>query len=119
MNTMVRNVNIEKLVKVLEELDWTIYFSEDHLDEAYISQSSPLGEDFGFNISFTNEQEFREEIKDYYYDFDPEEHAAMWWENRNNTSGVPNSLRMLLEDADEIKRSLLALVDAINKVEFK
>ena len=39
-------------------------------------------------------------------DFDADEHAAGWIEIRG-TRGVPDSIRTLLEDADEIKSKLL------------
>ena len=115
----VMNANIEKMVKAIEKLDWIISFSEDCPDEAYISQSSPLGDDFGFDVYFSDEYEFKDGIAANCEDFDPEEHAAMWWSNRNTTGGVPNSLALLLEDANDIKNMLSDLLDAVNEVVFE
>lgn len=68
---------------------------------------SPAGEDFIMVLWFVGTSaDFIREFGKYAEDFDPEEHAAMWIENRNSVSGVP-SIRELIDDADEIKETLM------------
>ena len=57
-----------------------------------------------------------EQVREYAYDFDPEEHAEMWVESRGKR-GVPDSIRTLIDDADAIKEMAFELADALRKAE--
>ena len=68
---------------------------------------SPENEDVVFSVWFDGtKQGFAQAFKDYADDFDPEEHAAEWYNLRKRVSGVPSSIRTLLDDADAIKETL-------------
>lgn len=68
---------------------------------------SPENEDVVFGVWFDGtKQGFAQAFKDCADDFDPEEHAGEWYNLRGKVSGVPQSLRALLEDADAIKETL-------------
>lgn len=54
------------------------------------------GTDKGFCESFAKHAE----------DFDANEHAEMWIENRKTVSGVPQDIRVLINDAYSIKNTL-------------
>ena len=85
--------------------------------EAY----SPLGEDLVPYL--TAEGSDMDEVWDalaldalaLYEDFNPEDHAAGWYEARDKVRGVPDSLRGLLEDADDIGRMYEDLYRRIQK----
>lgn len=70
---------------------------------------SPLGEDLvpvlnaeGADIDSVWDS-LAADARSLYECFDPEENAAMWFENRDRVAGVPKSLRDLLDDGDQIK----------------
>ena len=106
------NTNIENLLAYIESLDWAVYHDGDGWVE--LSQSSPAGEDFSFTVSENN---LIEDVKDYAEDFDPEEHAAMWYDaGQRGVRGVP-SLHELVEDADAIQEMLEDL--AINLCAYR
>jgi hypothetical protein len=95
--------------RVCAELGWSLCEFGKDVD---VMQFSPAGEDFFFTVSRTN---FAEEVRQYAEDFDPDEHATMWVENRNRVRGVPQSIRELINDADAIKAMLVKLGDELMK----
>ena len=94
---------------ICERLGW--YIQPDGND-IMLEQSSPAGEDFFF---YSDKKRFAESIKEYAEDFDSDEHAAMWIENMKTVNGVPQSVRVLIDDADAIKEMLMELSEQINK----
>ena len=105
------NATIDKggrLKKVCEELGWSVH-EED--DEYYLSKYSPAGEDFGFSISKDNPYE---EVQEYSDNFDPDEHCIMWIKEMNTVSGVPQSVRELIRDAEAIAGMLNELATYLN-----
>lgn len=101
----------DKQRKICEDLGWEAYETEDDIE---LRKCSSLGEDFGFSVKA---DKFLEDLRDYYEDFDPEEHAAMWYNARNNVGGVPQSLRALLDDAIEIDGMLENLCIELSRPE--
>lgn len=99
----------EKLIAVCESLGWTIREYDDGSAELF--QTSPAGEDFSVCVRTEN---FAEEICAYYEDFDPEEHAVMWYGRR----GAPN-LHTLIEDADAIDSMLEDLAIAVTQADYE
>lgn len=99
------------LVNKANELGWFVT-----IDECYweFEQDSPAGEDFLFDI---HGEDVVKELYDYYEGFDPNEHAKMWIEAQGTIPGVPNSIRLLIDDADAIDEMLSELVDALHDVE--
>lgn len=109
-------MNLKTLKNKIEALGWNVYedISFGGGDTGWqISQCSNLGEDFGFCIVVNNLPETAiKNIKEYAYNFDPDEHAEMWVDLRGQ-NGVPNSIRDLIEDADYIKKMLEDLADSL------
>lgn len=97
--------------KICEDLGWEVYETEDDIE---LRKCSSLGEDFGFSVKA---DKFLEDLRDYYEDFDPEEHAATWYNAKNNVRGVPQSLRALLDDAIEIDGMLENLCIELSRPE--
>ena len=96
------------LKRVCENLDWTVREYEEDIE---LAKHSPAGEDFFFSVSKDN---FLTEVINYAEDFDADEHAEMWVENMHTVSGVPQSIRTLIEDADAIKEMLLELATKLS-----
>lgn len=104
----------EKYIHACESLGWTVREYDD--GSAELSQYSPAGEDFGFCVETEN---FAEEIRSYYNDFDPDEHAEMWIKAKlNGKSGIP-SIRRLIEDADAIDSMLEDLAIAVAQADHE
>ena len=103
----IRNKELEDL---LDTTDWNcrIYSEEDGHAYVELQKESPAGEDFIMYIYFNQSEpvtSFLEDLKEYYEDFDPEEHAEMYIDCRGQ-NGVPETIRELLDDADEIKEMI-------------
>lgn len=93
----------KKLKRICENLDWTLREYEEDIE---LAKYSPAGEDFFFTVSKKN---FLDDVIEYAESFDADEHAEMWVENMHTVSGVPQSIRTLIDDADAIKEMLLEL----------
>ena len=101
----------ERLLQKAEDLEWSVTV-DDGLWE--FEKYSPAGEDFVFSVSGPD---IVASVKEYYEDFDPEEHATnLVIAKRNGFAGVPDP-RTLCDDADAIDEMLHELADAFVDVE--
>lgn len=115
MNDLSKAMNqlqLNDLIPVMEDLDWNVYVDDNCIE---LRQYSNAGEDFNFVVDKDN---FVENIKEFAYNFDVDEHIEMWIQARNSVSGVP-STRVLVEDAKDIKEMLETLADKLNEVDAK
>lgn len=104
---------VERLVQKAEELGWSVSIDDNYWE---IGQGSPAGEDFFFSVSGYGSQ-IVTEVKEYYENFDPEEHAAdLIVAKKNGFAGVPD-IRTVRDDADAIDEMLHELSDAFVDVE--
>lgn len=99
----------KRIKRICENLDWTLREYEEDIE---LAKYSPAGEDFFFTVSKKN---FLDDVIDYAESFDADEHAEMWVENIHTVSGVPQSIRTLIEDADAIKEMLLELANKLSR----
>lgn len=97
----------KRIKKICEKLDWNIY---EHNNDVELEKYSPAGEDFFFCV---DKNDFVNNVIEYAEDFDADEHAEMWVENRHSVRGVPQSIRTLIDDADAIKEMLIELADSL------
>ena len=104
---------MDVLIDAAELLDWSVHIHDDCIE---FEKYSPAGEDFIFTITGNDEARVAEQVREYAYDFDPDEHAEMWVESRGKR-GVPDSIRTLIDDADAIKEMAFELADALRKAE--
>ena len=95
--------------KICDNLGWGLREDGKYVD---VCQYSPAGEDFFFTVPKRN---FAQEVDQYADDFDADEHAEMWVECRKTVSGVPQSIRTLIDDADAIQEMLYKLARALNE----
>jgi hypothetical protein len=105
-----------KIIEILEKNDMHIYDRNDEQNGEFtrdIEFYSPEGEDVIECIWYDGTSEgFVEAFRSNAENFDADEHAEMWVEFRG-TRGVPESIRDLLDDADWIKNTLLAVADEL------
>lgn len=104
----------EHIEAAIEEQGWSISYT----DHGYVELEthSPLGEDLVETIEIWN---FAENLRDRARCFDADDHAVMRADARYKVSGVPDSLRDLFQDAEDIQRMLGELVEAVEKAEEK
>lgn len=96
----------ERIERICDECGWSV--SKEDGNMLYISQYTPGGEDFGFDV---DAGDVVNEIKRYADDFDVDEHVKMWIASSCSTPNV----RALLEDAEWIDKKLQELVEALKK----
>lgn len=100
----------EKFIEVCEANKW--YVHENGAGDFEIETYSPAGEDVivPVYVEDENNAEYWKEVFEYEDNFDPREHAIMWYgQNR----GEPSSLLDLLDDAEAIKKMLEQLWRAL------
>lgn len=101
----------QKYIDILEENDWSVSsYTDDGRVE--LQKYSPTGEDFSIIVEV---EDFPNSMRDCAMDFDADEHAEMWIEARGKVSGVPDSIRELIDDAEEIQEMLNELADALEE----
>lgn len=104
-----------KQVKICEKLGWTVdrYKQKGYdgktVEYVELAQCSPAGEDFRFEVEGRN---FAENVKEYYEDYDIDDHVELWIPCRGK-GGCPSSIARLVEDAKAIESMLEDLAIAL------
>ena len=106
----------ERTIEILGNNDMKIY-DRCEQDGEFIREIefySPKGEDVCECIFYDGTDEsFIKAFRSNAENFDANEHAEMWIENRGRVSGVPESVRDLITDAEWIKDTLLSVADEL------
>ena len=105
------NTLMDALVDAAEEIDWAVHIEDDCIEFEKYSRPGKISSS---PSSGTTQGTVAEKVREYAYDFDPDEHAEMWVESRGKR-GVPDSIRSLVDDADAIKEMLFELADVLRK----
>ena len=108
----------EKTLNILEENDITVYDRIEQGNEfcREVEFYSNADEDVIETIWYDGtDGGFIEGFRQLADDFDADEHAAMWIENRGN-DGVPDDIRTLIDDAKYIKDTLLSVADQLEGI---
>ena len=111
----------DKIVEIIENKDFYMNKIEKQGDDFYLDlgQDTPCGEDWWETIWFDGtDNGFIEAVRKRYNDFDVDEEAEIWIENRGK-NGVPNSIRDLIEDAEWKETMLGELADELEKLEIE
>ena len=103
----------DKQRKICEYLGWEVYETEDDIE---LRKFSPLGEDDGFSV---DADKFIEGVRKYWQDFEPDEHAAMWFNAKDRVPGVPRDLQALLNDAKAIDEMIDDLAEELEFLELR
>lgn len=112
---------LQELLDKAEEMDWTYeVYEEEGNGRTYaeLFKQSDAGEDFSVLVDFKKDDQaetFLQDLREYVYNFDPDEHAEMWLPERGKR-GCPDSIRVLIDDADSIKKMCEELLDALERV---
>ena len=109
----------EKTIAILEENDITVSERYEQDGEYYreIEFYSPEGEDVCETVWYDGTDDgFIEAFRQLADNFDADEHAEMWINNRN-VKGVPDSVRALIDDAENIKDTLLEVAEKLESKE--
>lgn len=113
---------LQRMLDKAEELGWsyTVYEEQGQNNRMYVELEnySPAGEDFIMTVGFDIENQvatFIDDLRSYYENFDPDEHAEMWIPSMGK-GGCPSSIRRLIEDADAIDEMIKELLDAMESV---
>ena len=107
----------EKFLDKVSDKTNVNYSMHKQRDNSYVIEMeywSSLGEDVVITlvIDELTKDSIREEMWNYYEGFDPEEHAAVWF-NMHGKHGAPTSLRALLDDADKQDSKLKEIYDVM------
>lgn len=114
-----KNLN-RKIASVLEKNGYTVLSIEKQNGSfiAELETDSPAGEDVLHNIWFDGTNKgFISAFYETAIDFDPDEHAEMWIEHRGQ-NGVPDSIRVLIDDADAIKEALMKTAAELDRIKL-
>lgn len=109
----------EKTIAILEENDVTVSERYEQDGEYYreIEFYSPEGEDVLETIWYDGTNDgFIKAFRKNADNFDADEHAEMWIDGRGKR-GVPDSVRALIDDAENIKDTLLDVAEKLEGIE--
>ena len=111
---------MQKLVEVAESLGWNVSLELDGCPSAAseynveMEKLSPAGEDFYFSISYRDAAGFVREVREFYNEFDPDEHIEeLIVAKHNGLRDVPR-VSVLFNDSEAIDAMLLELTDALS-----
>lgn len=105
-------MKLEKILQRVEEFEWSYDIYDSYVE---LNRFSPLGEDFGMCIDFNRTDKtksFLENLREYAYNFDVDEHVEMWLPSRGK-GGCPSSIAELVEDAVAIKEMIEELYEEL------
>ena len=104
----------EKQRQIIEDHDWNIIEVSEQDGTPYleIESWSPAGEDLGETIWINDGQSLAEAAREWADSFDKDEHVELWVESRGKR-GVPETIRELVDDAEEIQKMFNDLADAL------
>lgn len=93
------------------DLGWCCYTSDKREDEVCVEleKFSPMGQDFVVTLWFENDNEddFIDQLKAYWQDFDPDEETAQWIDGTGHGAyGAPFKLQDVLIDMEDCKEML-------------
>lgn len=95
----------DKQRKICEGLGWKVYEFEGFIE---LSRHTLLGEDFTFSVEPDN---MIADIRSFWSNFDPDERAVTWFNDRDNIFVTPHRLQDFLDDAEVIDRMLDELAE--------
>lgn len=109
----------EKTIAILEENDITVSERYEQNGKYYreLEFYSDAGEDVVNTIWYDGTNDgFIEAFRQLADNFDADEHAEMWIDGRG-TKGIPDSVRVLIDDAENIKDILLDVAEKLEGIE--
>ena len=110
----------KEIIRTIDEMNFGIIDNGEQDGESYITleRFTPAGEDWCPTIWFEGNEDFIEEVRTLYEDFDVDEEAEIYIENRGK-NGVPSSIRVLINDAEWKENALLELAEELEKLDLE
>jgi hypothetical protein len=107
--------DLDKLIDHIENVGWWVNNeSDDNELQLEIGMMSDHGEDFFFTATGKDIEELKNDIREYCYNFDIDEHVSMWIEaSQNGVAGVPGAVD-LVHDAESMSEYLEELADSLS-----
>lgn len=107
----------DEMKSAVEELGWSVTYHADDTEKwVTFENSSPLGEDLVYEASYDTIDDVEEAMTATLWDFDADEHVReLIHAGESGLSGVPDSVRALIDDAEEIGNMLEDLVETIRE----
>lgn len=107
----------DEMKSAVEELGWSVKYHADDTEKwVTFENSSPLGEDLVYEASYDTIDDVEEAMTATLWDFDADEHVReLIHAGESGLSGVPDSVRALIDDAEEIGNMLEDLVETIRE----
>lgn len=105
----------KKLTAMIEKADFTINYEDETCISFY--KYSPAGQDFFFTIDTENNlNSFRDNIFEYYNDYDVS-YEASWWldEEGHGKNGAPYDMKDLYEDIEACEGFIKELYNIVDK----
>jgi len=112
---------LNKMFEKMRELGWEFHDPEieegiEEDIEIEIENWSPEGENLVTTICFDGTPKgLVNALEEHYDSFDIDEHVELWIASRGK-NGVPNSIRDLVKDAEDIEKMYLGLYEVINSI---
>lgn len=111
----------EKIIEVIEIYGFSYSAVVEQDNEYYIElyQDTPAGEDWHVTIWFDgNDNSFINSFREYVESFDVDEEVEIWIESRGK-NGVPNSISVLVKDAEWKKEKLRLLLKYLEDIDLE
>lgn len=109
--------NLEKIIKVVEDLDWSISVDGNDFE---LRKFSPSGQDFNLFIIADDEDDFISTVRSRYENFDVSYETYIWLDdNGHGTNGAPYDMKDLYEDMEACQEMISELVDALEEIDFE
>lgn len=110
---------LNKMFETMQDLYWKFdipKIEEGTEVEIEIENWSPAGENLVTTICFDGTPKgLVNALEEHYDSFDIDEHVELWISSRGK-NGVPNSIRDLVKDAEDIEKMYLGLYEVINSI---
>lgn len=114
------NLSKEELFKLIKEagneIDWGVKW-DNALTYLEFINNSPEGEDISFDLNSEEINTLESVVHDlyeYWEDFNAYDHAVMWYQTGGKYGG-PTDLRILIDDAEDIKDMYYKLYKKISE----
>lgn len=115
------NLLKEELFELIEEagneIDWGVKW-DNALTYLEFINNSPEGEDISFDLNLEEINTLESvvhELYEYWEDFNAYDHAVMWYQTEGKYGG-PTDLRILIDDAENIKDMYYKLYKKISEI---
>ena len=107
--------NLRQVLMIAEREGWTVDIDAE-ANRCELQKYSPAGKDFLISLEATTPDEFLNELKERYQNYDPSEEAYLWLgPDGHGKNGAPYDMKDLYEDMEACEEMMLELIDVLEK----